>query len=323
MTSQEPSVAVVVPTYNRPEHVRICLKHVAAQTIRPVRTVVVDSSPNDATYHVVVSDFPDVDYLRNPLGAGHLAASRDLGLRAVTADVVMFLDDDAHAEPDCIEQLLGPYHDPAVGGVGGRVRNGIPGEEHAGADQIGLFLPDGMLTGNFAADPGRPVTVDHLLGACMSWRREVLMANGGVRDDYPGSCLREDTDIAFRVASAGWQIVYQPSAVVRHVPAPYHKGRRFDLRYTYYADRNHLVLLMLALGPADPRVRRYFGAAARGIRDRVVRAIYSPARNDRQHPLGRRLAGALAHSAATASGVAVGTVTGYAKRRSRTAGHRP
>ena len=317
MTSQQLPVAVVVPTYNRPEHIRTCLQHIGAQTIRPVHTAVVDSSPDDATYQVVVNEFPDVDYLRNPLGVGHLAASRDLVLRAVSASVVVFLDDDAYAEPHCIEQLLRPYSDPAVGGVGGRVRNGAPGEESAGVDQIGLFLPDGVLTGNFAADPGKPVRVDHLLGACMSWRRDTLVENGGIHDDYPGTCLREDTDIAFRAASAGWQIVYQPSAVVRHVSAHYHRGKRFDLRYTYYANRNHLVLLIQNLGPGDPRVRRYVGAAARGARNRVTSAIRPTVRDVRQHPLGRRLAGALAHSAATAAGIAAGTAAGYGKWRSR------
>jgi GT2 family glycosyltransferase len=319
VTSLQLPVAVVVPTYNRPEHIRICLKHIAAQTIRPVHTAVVDCSPNDATYQVVANEFPDVDYLWTPYGAGgHGAACRDLGLRAVSASVVVFIDDDAYAEPHCIEQLLLPYSDPAVGGVGGRVRNGIPGEESTGIDQIGLFLPDGTLTGNFAANPGKPVRVDHLIGACMSWRRDILVENGGIHDDYPGP-LREDTDIAFRVASAGWQIVYQPSAVVREVSGPYHKGRRFDLRYTYCGNRNHLVLLMQNLGPGDPRVRRYFGAAARGVGNRVIRAIRITESEGSQHRLGRRLAGAFAHSAATAAGVSAGTLIGYRKWRSRVA----
>lgn len=314
MSSQQPTVAVVVPTYNRAEHLRMCLKHIAAQTIRPAQTVVVDSSPDDATYQVVINEFPDIGYLRNPLGVGHLPASRDLGLRAVTADVVVFLDDDTQAEPDCLARLLDQYSDSRVGGVGGRVLNGVPGEDSTDVDQIGRFLPDGTLTGNFGADPGKPVRVDHLIGACMSWRREILVENGGIYDDYPGTCLREDTDIAFRVAAAGWRIVYQPAAVVKHVSAPYHKGRRFDLRYTYYANRNHLVLLMRHLGPGDPHLRRYFGVTARGVGDRLVTAIRPPARNDERHDLGRRLAGAVAHSASTAAGLAAGAAVGYGKR---------
>lgn len=318
MTAQQLSAAVVVPTYNRPEHVRTCLKHIAAQTVKPVQTVVVDASPNDATYQLVTSEFPDVDYLRNPLGAGHLDESRDLGRRAVSASVVVILDDDAYAEVDCIERLLAHYSDPAVGGVGGRVRNGIAGEESAGVDQIGLLLPDGTLTNNFAADPGTPVKVDHLLGACMSWRRQILVENGGFREDYP-ELLRGETDLAFRVAKAGWQIVYEPSAVVMHVNAPYYKGRRLDLRYTYYGNRNHVVLLMQNIGPGDPRVRRYFGVAARGIYDRFSTALRPATPDERQHPVVRRLAGALAHSAATALGLAAGTTIGYRRWRSHVA----
>lgn len=315
MTSQQLSAAVVVITYNRPDHIRTCLKHIGEQTIQPVQTVVVDSSPDDATYQVVTGEFPDVDYRRNPLGAGHLNASRDLGLRAVSADVVVYLDDDAYAEPDCIEQLLAEYRDSSVGGVGGRVCNGTPGEESAGADQIGVFRPDGTLAGNFAANPGRPIRVDHLLGACMSWRRDMLLACGGIHNEYRGM-QRNETDIAFRATRAGWQIVYQPSAVVNHVNGPYYKGHRFDLRHTYSANRNHLVLLMLNLGPGDPRIRRYFGVAAREAGHRMITAIRPGPDAQSQHPAGRRIAGALAHSAAAASGLAVGTAVGYRKWRS-------
>jgi GT2 family glycosyltransferase len=316
MTSQQLSAAVVVITYNRPDHVRTCLRHIEAQTIRLGQTVVVDSSQNDATYQVVASEFPDVSYLRNPLGAGHLNASRDLGLRAVKASVVVYLDDDAYAEPDCIEHLLAPYHDLAVGGVGGRVCNGFQGEESVGLAEIGLFRPDGTLTGNFAANPGKPVRVDHLLGACMSWRREMLVANGGIHDDYRGM-QRNETDIAFRATQAGWRIIYQPSAVVWHVSGPYYKGHRFDLRYSYSANRNHLVLLMLNLGPCDPRVRRYFGVVARDLCKRVITAVGPPVDKDGQRSVGRRLAGALAHSAAITAGLAVGTSIGFRKWLSR------
>lgn len=314
MTSQKLSVAVVVPTYNRPEHLRICLKHIAAQTIQPDQTVVVDASPQDATYQVVTTEFPAVGYVRNPLGAGQLDASRNLGIRAVSASIVVIFDDDAYAEPNCIEELLAPYRDPAVGGVGGRVCNGFPGEESAGVDQIGQFMADGTLTNNFGANPGRPIAVDHLIGACMSWRRQILVENGGFREDYP-ELLRGETDLAFRVAKAGWQIIFQPAAVVRHVSGPYYKGSRLDLRYSYYGNRNHVIMLIRNLGPDDPRVRRYLGVATTRLRHRLNEAIRPTSTNQRQYPLGRRLAGALAHSAATTVGLVVGTAVGYRKWR--------
>jgi len=195
-----------------------------------------------------------------------------MALAASTQDVLVFLDDDANADADWLEWLLVPYADAGVAAVGGRARNGQPGEESEGTGQIGKLLRNGRLTGNFAADPGHDVDVDHLLGANMSIRRSVLLDLGGIRDYYPGTCLREESDIFLRVRAAGHRIVYTPRAVVTHVAAPYARGRRFDLRYHYFGHRNHVVLLVRTLGARDPRTRRYVGAT---LRDDVVGAIWA------------------------------------------------
>ena len=63
--------------------------------------------------------------------------------------------------------------------------------------------------------------MDHLLGANMSIRSQVLLDLGGIRDYYPGTCLREESDMFLRVRAAGHRIVYTPRAVVTHVAAPY------------------------------------------------------------------------------------------------------
>ena len=47
------TVAVVVPTFNRPDRVRDCLAHLTRQTVPPDRIVVVDSSPDARTDEVV------------------------------------------------------------------------------------------------------------------------------------------------------------------------------------------------------------------------------------------------------------------------------
>lgn len=256
------SVSVVVATYNRPDHVRTCLEHLRRQTVPPDEIVVVDASPSRLT-RAVVDTFPGVRYLRNDRGPGTTATSRAIGVAEVTSDIVAFVDDDAYAEPTWLEGILAPYADPRVGAVGGRAANGQPGEEDEGTDRIGRFLDDGSLTGYFAADPGRDVDVDHLLGANMSVRRSALDSIGGIHDHYPGTCLREETEPVLRLRLAGSRVVYTPAALVHHVAGPYAKGRRFDLRYTYYAQRNHVVLLARTVGVRDRRFRRNLGVSAR------------------------------------------------------------
>lgn len=262
------SAVVVVATYRRPEHVRTCLEHLQKQTVAPRRIVVVDASPDQLTASVL-ADFPDVEYRRNDLGVGTLAASRAIGSYDATEDVVAFIDDDAYAEPEWLARILAAYDAPDVGAVGGRARMNMPGEEAEGLDRIGRFLPDGRLTGNFAADPGRTIDSDHMLGANMTVRTDVLRGFGGVHDYYPGTCLREDSDLSLRVRLAGYRIRYAPDAVVLHVAGDYAKGRRFDLRYRYYGSRNHVVLLRTTLGWRDPHLARYllstFPALARTV----------------------------------------------------------
>ncbi len=263
------TAAVAVVTYGRPTFVRTCLEHVIAQTRAADEVVVVDASPDDFTRRVV-SDFPAVTYLRSEAGLGTTATSRAVALGATTCDVLAFIDDDAYADPDWLERLLVCYADPTVAAVGGLTRNGQPGELTEGVDQIGQLTSDGRLLGFFAADPGHDLDVDHLIGANMSIRVATARAIGGIRDYYPGTCLREESDLLLRLGRAGHRIIYTPAAAVTHVAAPHPRGRRFDLRYHYYGHRNHVVLLSSTLGTADPRTRRYVAGV---LRDDVAGAL--------------------------------------------------
>lgn len=252
------TLTVIIVTYNRPDCVRQCLECLMAQEPKPDQVIVVDAS-SDTRTRDVVAESAGVEYLRNESGYGHMTQSRNVGLGRARGDVVVFLDDDAYAHPGWLAHLLEEYDDESVGGVGGRALNNQPGEEVLGVDRIGRFTSSGELTGFFAANPARTLDVDHLVGCNMSFRRSVLQELGGLRDDYPGTELREETDICFRVRKLGYRLVFTPFAVVDHVGAPQGKGQRFDLRYAYYGQRNHMVLLLRNFGPFSQVVWRYLG----------------------------------------------------------------
>ncbi|KRE25830.1 glycosyltransferase family 2 protein [Agromyces sp. Soil535] len=304
-----PTASVVIATYQRPEYVRECLEHLARQTVPPARIIVVDASPDTRTQEVVAG-FTGVEFRRNERGIGSTATSRAIGISDVAEDIVAFVDDDAYAEPEWLEKLLRPYADERVTAVGGRARNGQPGEEREGIGQIGQLLPDGRLTGFFAADPGKAVEVDHLLGANMSVRMNAVRELGGIRDFYPGTCLREETDIALRMRRAGMTIVYTPDAVVRHVAGDYARGRRFDARYRYYGARNHVVLLATTLGYRDPHLRRYLRRVVSGAgRDLALgfRSIGDPKRRGLGSKA-RGVAGGVRRAGLDLTGTAAGLV---------------
>jgi GT2 family glycosyltransferase len=285
-------VSVIIVTLNRPDCVRTCLNCLQEQDPRVDQVVLVDASLDDSTSDVV-REFPEVQYLRTDVGYGHMTKSRNLGLSKAFGDVIVFLDDDAFPHPNWLRTLISPYCDPTVGGVGGRALNNQAGESITGIDEIGRIWPSGRITGFFAADPGKVIEVDHLIGCNMSWRRSVLEEMGGLRDDYPGTEVREETDIAIRVRKLGYKLLFQPSAIVTHVGAPQAKGRRFDVRYAYYHAHNHAMLITRNFGLKPITCR----SALREIRESVVDFF-------------KKQAGALGHFFARIIGLCLGTLRG-------------
>jgi GT2 family glycosyltransferase len=308
------TVSVVIPTFRRPDHVRSCLEHLAQLDTTPVEILVVDASPDDAT-RAVVAQFPAARYLRNDLGAGRTPESRAIGVDESTGDVVAFVDDDGYVSPRWLDELLAGYDEPDVAGVGGRIINGTPGEDRRGLDQIGRLLPDGRLLGNFTADPGRVIAVDHFIGANMSFRRQAVLDVGGVYGGYPAPCICEESDIALRQRALGRRLLYNPAAVVRHVSAPYSiRGDRLDRKWHYVARRNHTAMLIRVFGPSSPRPRCYGATvvreSVRSLRTTSGAFVRSPSA-----ATARKVLGAVVRTPIELGGVAVGFVAGTRARR--------
>ncbi len=256
--------SICIVTYERRDFLRRCLESVQDHVTSDTEVVVVDASATGAAA-LVEQVLPATKYVHAPQLAGWMTRSRNEALRHVGGDIVSFIDDDVVVSPTWQPSLLAAFADPTVTAVAGRTRNLQPGEDSY--DQpVGRLLPDGSLTEGFASLPGGVIDVDHGIGANMSFRRSMLALLGGLRDDYPGTAMREDTDIFLRVKRAGGRAVFVPDAVVDHLPAPHVKGQRFDTRYKLYARRNHMVLLARDSGIRSPSLRRWivreFGGVA-------------------------------------------------------------
>jgi GT2 family glycosyltransferase len=254
-----------VVTYERSEHLHRCLTSLASQDDAVDQVVVVDASAVHRRPDVA-EGWTDLRYVHAPALAGWMTRSRNEALRWASGDLIAFLDDDVVATTGWSRELKRAFADPDVSAVAGRTRNGIPGEE-AYERPVGRLLPDGSLTDGFASIQHGYVPVDHGIGANMAFRRSVLAELGGFRDDYPGTALREDTDIYLRVQAVGGRAVFAPDAVVDHLPAPHVRGARFDTRYKLYGRRNHVVLLARNRGIGSPLLPRWVKRELAAVRD--------------------------------------------------------
>lgn len=258
-----PTLSVCIVTYERPTFLERCLASLAGQEAEIDQVVVVDASTEDHA-SLVHRLRLDATYVHAPELAGWMTRSRNVALLQARGDILSFLDDDVVLRPGWAANVKAAFAEPGIDAVAGRTCNGVPGEETY-TRPIGRFSPDGSMTEGFAAEAPGLVAVDHGIGANMSFRASVLAELGGFRDDYPGTALREDTDVFLRVKALGRTAVFAPQATVDHMPAPHVHGARFDTRYKLYARRNHIVLLARYAGAASPTLWRWVAAQFRAL----------------------------------------------------------
>ncbi len=258
-----PQLTVCIVTYERSAFLERCLASLAEHA-GDVEVVVVDASRSEDSA-TAERAFPGARYVHRPELAGWMTRSRNEALLHARGEIIAFLDDDVVVSAGWRRGLLDAFaSDRHPDAVAGRTRNLQPGEE-AYDLPIGRLREDGTLTAGFAALRDGLEDVDHGIGANMSFRREILARLGGFRDDYPGTAMREDTDMFLRVKSIGGRTVFAPDASVDHLPAPHVKGRRFDTRYKLYGRRNHMVMLARYAGRRSTMLRRWVASDLRAI----------------------------------------------------------
>ncbi|WP_104063875.1 glycosyltransferase family 2 protein [Arthrobacter sp. 4R501] len=270
-----PSVTIVICAYTERRWDRLLdvIESVRAQSIAPQEVLVVIDHNADL-YERLTEIVDDVTVVESS-GPRGLSGARNTGVGLADSDIVAFLDDDAEAAPDWLQRLLALYDDPDVLAVGGRVEpvweTGRPGYFGEELDWIVGCSHRGM--------PKVASEVRNVIGANMSFRREVLRQVGGFnlslgrQGTLPLGCEETEICIRSKIGSPGSRIVYEPAALVRHhVPAD-----RGTLRYMLSrswsegiskAQVSRVVGQKRALGPERRYVRSVLPRAVfSGIRD--------------------------------------------------------
>lgn len=210
-----PTVSVVVPTHERPDHLARCLDALAAQADRPEQVIVV-RSPLDAGAAAVVARHAEL--VTDVVISGTTVVERlHAGAAMATADVVAFTDDDAAPHPDWVRRIRAHLTDPTVGAVGGRDLQ-PEAERKPPPRRIGLVLPGGRVVGGHSDGQGAARDVEHLRGVNMAVRRDLLLIPAGLRG--PGAQGYHELATSLWVVAAGQRVRYDPALLVDHHLAP-------------------------------------------------------------------------------------------------------
>lgn len=250
-----PAVAIVVPVYNGAATVATCVRSLLALHYPRNRReiIVVDNNSTDETPAILKGFGDEITVLQEVVRGA--AAARNCGIRHASASRIAFTDADAVAEPGWLNALIPPLDDVAVGIVGGRILARV------GGNRIERF-------GEAIHDHARAIYAeDAPFVISMNWasRAEVLHECGL----FDEALLRgQDVDFAWRIHSAGLQLVYAPAAVIRHHNEHTIRG----LMHEGYVHGFHSVQLLKKHAGEDP---------ARSPRLRVLRRFLEDVRRFR------------------------------------------
>jgi GT2 family glycosyltransferase len=210
------SLSVVVPIYNAIRTLPSCLAAIERLDPKPLEILLVDNGSTDGTL-AFLRDFArghrsfDVKVLEQPRRGA--AAARNAGFQAAKGDVIAFIDSDCAPEPTCLRYLIGPFADPKVGAVAGRVVSAPASSTIEFFSALyTLQLPDrparssewtpwegGYVTANFAV------------------RRSILTDLNGIDEkSVGGTAAGSDYELCARIYALGAEIVYVPEARVAH-----------------------------------------------------------------------------------------------------------
>jgi GT2 family glycosyltransferase len=246
--AEEPTVSVVICAYtlDRWDDIREAVESLRRQRHAPHEVILV-SDHNPELLDRARSAFPEVVCVANG-GPKGLSGARNTGVDAATGDVVAFLDDDAAAGVDWVDQLLDAYRDEDVIGVGGGV---LPAWKAPRPD----WFPDEFLWVVGCSYEGLPAgraEIRNPIGANMSFRRDVFTTTGGfdptmgrLGKDAAG-CEETEFSIRARKASPGARILLQPSAVCHHNVSPDRVTRQYFRRRCQAEGRSKALVSQLA-----------------------------------------------------------------------------
>jgi cellulose synthase/poly-beta-1,6-N-acetylglucosamine synthase-like glycosyltransferase len=233
--SREPTVSVVVPTYNEERIVASKLEDICGldYPMEKVEVVVADASDDDTA--AVVREFfadrttPSLTLVEEDERRGVAAALND-AFAAADGEVVFRTDADSRLADDVLREAAANLADPAVGAVTGRQAEVLGGSdtEQSYREMIALVgAVESALDSAF---------IFH--GPCFAFKREEFVP-------IDADSLADDTEVALRIRRAGKRVVMDPALRFAESGASGFRERR------QRKDRRAMGLLKLLVGHRD------------------------------------------------------------------------
>jgi len=208
--SNRPNFSIIIPTFNRPGQLSVCLESIVHQT-HPnhyFEVIVVDDGSKISMEHVV-SKYRDrlnltllIQQNQGPASARNAGAAKARGF------YLAFTDDDCAPAPDWLQKLKKRFDSFPDLMIGGRTINVMTDNAYSTASQDLI----NYLYEYYNADKkyARFLTSNNIAVSAEAFR-----TLGGFDPEYPVAAA-EDRDLCDRWQFCGYKMIYAPEAIVYH-----------------------------------------------------------------------------------------------------------
>lgn len=276
-----PTVTAVVLNYDGRALLEAIMPSLAAQTLQPSETIVVDNGSRDDSRSYLAESWPHATVVAIELNVG-VAAALNRGVRAASGEYVALLNNDLELAPDWLAEMVsGLTHHPDAASVACKL---LRYHDRARLDGTG-----DVLTRRLVAYPRGSGELDE---GQYEREREILTPTAGAALYRASSLARvgpfdesfwayfEDVDWGLRAQLAGLRSWYVPGAVAFHMGGATTGGDRSP-RYQLLHQRNRIGLMVkdlplaVLVDCARPIAREQAGTLVHAARNGTLRLFLS------------------------------------------------
>lgn len=236
MKNKKILISVVICTYNRASLLKNCLQSLEKQTAnkKNYEVIVVNNNSNDNTKEIVKdfvkSQFNIKTVIEKKQG---LSYARNRGWKEAKGKYVAYIDDDAVAEPDWVEQIIVfTKKNPKINAFGGPYGR-------FSFKPVPAWIPENYFTLNL----GNKLKIlnlknEWISGSNMIFNKMLFYKYGGFKTGLgmKGSKILygEETEFLLRLKETGEAVYYVPKIRVRHLVAEYKLDLWWLLKDNYW-----------------------------------------------------------------------------------------
>lgn len=220
----EPSVSIVVVTWNSENDIVDCLTSIINQSYRNISgIIVVDNNSSDRTVEIIKDKFQTIELIQSKKNT-YFTGGHNLGIQHAISkyapDYIAILNPDTFVSPDWVSIMVdAAKNDNKIGIAGSKVK--FWNNKNEGKINSAGLVYDGFMqaydNGFMEEDNGQYdyiKEVDTVTGCCMLLKREMIEEIGSFWK--PLKMYLEDLELCIRARKKGWKVLYVGTTEVGH-----------------------------------------------------------------------------------------------------------